>query len=152
MLRMEGKHCSGYAQAGTIQNMAVSNPTDIFLQQALHIFGEERLATSPSVQGLGILRLFLVLTCGEGFEKRVHGNNYRSFQAIYVEHLRIMVQEGRLTSSEMALFFMSQFGSDSFSSAISGQIPAFTDDDIEMYAPFAPVSGSSLSESISAAM
>lgn len=113
------------------------DPTDILLKQALHIVDTEGILREPSVRGLEALRLLMMLTSSEAASQYKHGNNYRSFQSTYVEHFRILSEEeGRLSPQQKASFFLSHIVNDSFASAMSGQIPAFTEEDIENYAQF----------------
>lgn len=77
-----------------------------------------------------------MLTSEENARSGRHGNNYRSFQSTYVEHLRILVEANQLSRDQIASFFLSVIVNDSFASAISGQIPAFTDDDLDNLALF----------------
>lgn len=110
--------------------------TSILLAKALEIVDKESLLREPSIRGLEALRLLLMMTSEENARTGRHGNNYRSFQSTYVEHLRILVEEDQIDRDQIAAFFLSLIVNDSFASAISGQIPAFTDDDIENLAFF----------------
>lgn len=122
----------------SLSMVSASTPdaADILLAKALEIADSESLLREPSVRGLEALRLFLMLTSEENARSGRHGNNYRSFQSTYVEHFRILVEENQLVKDQIAVFFLSLIVNDSFASAISGQIPAFTDDDIENLAFF----------------
>lgn len=113
-----------------------SDATDVLLEQALRLLDSEGILREPSLRGLEALRLLMMLTSEENAKIGRHGNNYRSFQSTYVEHLRILVQDGKLSRDHISAFFLSLIINDSFASAISGQIPAFTDDDIENLAFF----------------
>lgn len=113
-----------------------SDATGLLLVQALQLVDSEGLLREPSVRGLEALRLLMMLTSEENAKAGRHGNNYRSFQSTYVEHLRILVEDGKISRDQISAFFLSLIVNDSFASAISGQIPAFTDDDIENLAFF----------------
>lgn len=136
MLRIDYGYRSVKVHLGALESATLSDPAAPLLQEALLMTDEIRLLRTPTVRGLGALRLLMVLTASEGMERRVHGNDYRSFQAVFVEHFRILAQDGKLSALETTNFFMSQLASDSFGSALSGQIPAFDDDDIALFGPW----------------
>lgn len=110
--------------------------TELLLGKALEMVDAERILREPSIRGMEVLRLLMMLTSEENAKTGRHGNDYRSFQSAYVEHLRLLVEEDKLSRDQVAAFFLSLIVNDSFASAISGQIPAFTDDDLELFAVF----------------
>lgn len=122
--------------------------TDLLLDRALQLVDSESILREPSIRGLEALRILMMLTSEENAKNGRHGNNYRSFQSTYVEHLRILVEAEQLSRDQISTFFLSLIINDSFASAISGQIPAFTDDDIDSLALYMETDTASLLNNI----
>lgn len=61
---------------------------------------------------------------------------YRSYEAVFVEHLRHLSDSRQIPPNKAVMFFYTTIIGDSFGCAASGQVPIYTDDDIDNFTTF----------------
>ena len=87
---------------------------------------------------------------GEDVENNRHSSTYRSYFSAYTEHLRTMAEVRKLPPPAMGALFYSSIAVCSFAAALTGQAPAYSDADIEIFSSFKAMSTETLLKTIAA--
>ena len=131
---------ASYRAGGSDRNASqaiVRGYTDSSSTYVTHLRSAASRSLLTLAQSLADPRL---LPPGEDAEINKHSSTYRSYFSAYAEHLRAMADFGKLPPPAMGSLFYSSIAVCSFAAALSGQAPAYSDADIELFSSFPAMS------------